>query len=202
MKIDLDTAQETRLREFIRVLGIPDKPEAAAARAANRAATLAVDLFLEWALNERRFERIGQMNEHWIALIEQAFFPDSEPDPNKLYERYALSLPKAQYVARLLIARRTAVWRARARKELRSRLEDIRADAEAAVKAKSLSQPFDVILSRGAFDEFASAYSRAFEWPKTPLSQPHRRSSFGNQIVVELIAQVVVEVIKVLNAQS
>jgi hypothetical protein len=57
-------------------------------------------------------------------------------------------------------------------------------------------------ILRGAFDEFASAYSPAFEWPKTRLSQPHRRSSFSNQMVVELIAQVVIEVIKVLDAKS
>ena len=73
-------------------------------------------------------------------------FPDNEPDPNKLYERYALSLPKAQYLARLLIARRTAVWRARARKELRGKLEAIRADAEASISTQASPLGARVIL--------------------------------------------------------
>ncbi|TSD89155.1 hypothetical protein FFK22_009275, partial [Mycobacterium sp. KBS0706] len=76
---------------------------------------LCVDLVSEWVLGERRHETQGQQAEAWIARFYDALHGDEQPDANRIYARYQLGLPRAQYLARLLRARRTAQWRAAAR---------------------------------------------------------------------------------------
>jgi hypothetical protein len=103
-----------------------------AADATEALCALSLELFLEWLLNERRFETMSQATEHWVASVEERLFPDEAPNPTKLYSRYALSLPKARYLARLLLARRSAHWRASARRELLARLREFESDARRA----------------------------------------------------------------------
>jgi hypothetical protein len=190
MNINFDTEDELVTR-FLAALGIPSAEQAAAA---GQLGHLALRLYLEWALNERRFDRAGQWTEHLIAETEAAFNPEKEPDPTQLYLRYALPLPRAQFVARMLLARQTSQWRAKARQELRQKLEPHFAECSALVANGSRTEERDVILSRGAAEEFTVAYGQAYVWPDTPLQQPKRQNSFAAQVSLRLTAEVVAKV--------
>ena len=120
---------------------------------------LCVDLVSEWILGEKRFESQGQQAEYWIARCYEALHRDEQPDPARIYARFQLGLPRAQYLARLLRARRSAQWRAAARAELRQALGQVEADARAAAAAGRVQvQRFDLSLSRGGYDELVALY--------------------------------------------
>lgn len=120
---------------------------------------LCVDLVSEWVLGERRHETQGQQAEAWIARFYDTLHSDEQPDANRIYARYQLGLPRAQYLARLLRARRSAQWRTAARAELRQVLERASADARAAAEAgRAQVQRFELSLSRGGYDELVTLY--------------------------------------------
>lgn len=120
---------------------------------------LCVDLVSEWVLGERRHETQGQQAEAWIARFYDALHGDEQPNANRIYARYQFGLPRAQYLARLLRARRTAQWRAAARAELRQVLERAEADARAAAETgRAQVQRFELSLSRGGYDELVTHY--------------------------------------------
>ncbi|MGK9167056.1 hypothetical protein KXR53_12195 [Inquilinus limosus] len=120
---------------------------------------LCVDLVSEWVLGEPRYESQGQQAEAWIARFYDRLHSDEQPDANRIYARFQLGLPRAQYLARLLRARRTAQWRAAARAELRQVLEQSEADARAAAAAgRAQVQRFELSLSRGGYDELVTLY--------------------------------------------
>src|ERR1700733_7875312 len=67
---------------------------------------VAAELALEWITGERRFENQSQQTEHWLARLYEVLYPDEQPDATRIYTRFGFSLPRAQYLARLLLARR------------------------------------------------------------------------------------------------
>jgi hypothetical protein len=144
---------------------------------------LAATLLLEWLVGDRRFESQSQQIEYWLSRFYEEIFIDEQPDAARIYERFAVSLPRAAYLARLLRARRAAQWRLAARKELKAQLERRKADAEQSKKdGQAHIDEFDVSLSPGAADELRVLYDRIApflperERPKPPKPRP----SFGN----------------------
>jgi len=153
-----DADRRDRLARAKAALAIDATP-ASRARIDSGYEALCVDLVSEWVLGERRYESPGQQAEAWIARFYDDLHSDEQPDANRIYARYQLGLPRAQYLARLLRARRTAQWRAAARAELRRVLDRAEADARAAADAgRAQVQRFELSLSRGAYDELVTLY--------------------------------------------
>jgi hypothetical protein len=120
---------------------------------------LCVELVSDWLLGERRFESVSQQTEHWLARLYDVLYVDEQPEASRLYERFRLPLPRAQYLARLLMARRAGQWRKAARTELIATLGRLKASAGDAVEAgEGQVQRYDTSLSRGAYDELVVAY--------------------------------------------
>lgn len=139
-----------------------DASPASRARIESGYDALCVDLVSEWVLGEGRHESQGQQAEAWIARFYEALHSDEQPDPARIYARFRLGLPRAQYLARLLRARREAQWRAAARAELRDTLSRIAPDARAAAEAgRAQVQRFELSLSRGGYDELVALYDAA-----------------------------------------
>ncbi|MFK0206322.1 hypothetical protein [Agrobacterium sp. NPDC090283] len=196
--IDLD---DRRLEQALRLFEIAPAHRADAATAYGE---IAADLFFEWLLNERRFETMSQATEHYVAKVEEKLYPDDPPNPTKLYERYSLPLARARYLARILLARRSARWREGARRELLAKLNEKRVDAEAAEAAGRLSQEFDCVLSRPAYDEFQVLYewARANPVANRPLAPPRVISTFVQEVTVRIRCQVILVVIDILNQRG
>ena len=153
-----DADRRDRLARAKAALAIDASP-ASRARIEAGYEALCVDLVSEWVLGEHRAESQGQQAEAWIARFYDSLHSDEQPDANRIYARYQLGLPRAQYLARLLRARRTAQWRAAARAELRQVLERTETDARAAADSgRAAVQRFDLSLSRGAYDELVTRY--------------------------------------------
>lgn len=158
-----------------------DASPASRARIESGYEALCVDLVSEWVLGERRHESQGQQAEAWIARFYDDLHSDEQPDPARIYARYQLGLPRAQYLARLLRARRSAQWRAAARVELRRVLESVEPRAREAAAAdprQDQTQRFDLSLSRGAYDELVTLYDSVAaavtggERPAPPARRP------------------------------
>jgi hypothetical protein len=125
----------------------------------DRLQSVAAELALEWIVGDRRFESQSQQTEYWLARLYEEIFTDEQPEATRIYTRFGLPLPRSQYLARLLLARRSTRWRTAARNELVAALEAIEAKAVAAEKAKSAqTQRFDLSLSRGGYDELIVLY--------------------------------------------
>jgi hypothetical protein len=120
---------------------------------------ICVELVCEWIVGEARFESQTQQVEHWLGRFYQELWLDERPDPARLYARFGVSLPRAQYLARLLRARLAPAWRSAAREEVRRCLETVEADAcEAGRQSQAKTQRFDCSLSRAAYDELLALY--------------------------------------------
>lgn len=155
-----DADGRDRLARAKAALAIDASP-ASRARIESSYEALCVDLVSEWVLGERRHESQGQQAEAWIARFYDDLHSDEQPDPARIYARFQLGLPRAQYLARLLRARRSAQWRAAARVELRRVLESAEVRARAAAAAdprQDQTLRFDLSLSRGAYDELVTLY--------------------------------------------
>src|SRR3954451_760091 len=88
-----------------------------------RLASVATELALEWIVGERRFESQGEQAEYWLARLFEEIFVDERPEARSIYDRFGFSLPRAQYLARLLrpparrigvpppVSRSSAPWR-------------------------------------------------------------------------------------------
>jgi hypothetical protein len=128
-------------------------------RLEGRLQSVAAELALEWITGERRFENQSQQTEHWLARLYEEIYADEQPDAGRIYARFTLPLPRAQYLARLLFARRTAQWRDAAHKEVLAELKRVEPKALEAEKMKAAStQRFDLNLSRGAYDQLVVLY--------------------------------------------
>jgi hypothetical protein len=124
-----------------------------------RLQSLAAELALEWIVGERRFESQGQQTEYWLARLYEELFVDEQPEATRLYARFGLSLARAQYLARLLLARRASHWRAAARVEVKALLAELEEGALGAQRADALKvQRFERSLSRGGYDELVVLY--------------------------------------------
>ncbi len=131
-------------------------------RLEDRLEAVAASLALEWITGERRFESQGQQMEYWLSRIYEALFPDEQPDATRLYVRFGLPLPRAQYVTRLLLARRSAHWREAANREVRAALETFEANARQAARGEDggATTTFKISVSRGGYDELVVIYDR------------------------------------------
>ena len=127
----------------------------------SRLQAVAASLALEWITGARRFESQGQQTEYWLARIYEALYPDEQPDATRLYVRFGLPLPRAQYVTRLLLARRSTHWREAARNEVTSALETFEKQAREAIKASAgATAIYKLSVSRGGWDELVVIYDR------------------------------------------
>lgn len=120
---------------------------------------LCIELVSEWVTGERRFESVSQQAEYWLARLYEEFYLDEQPEATRLYARFRLPLPRAQYVTRLLLARRAAQWRVAARREVESTLARSESPARDAIKAKEGQvQRFETSLSKGGYEELIVTY--------------------------------------------
>jgi hypothetical protein len=174
---------------------------------ANNATTkldmVAAHLLLQWIVGAARFDSQSQQTEYWLSTLYDEIFTDEQPDATRIYERFGFSLPRANYLARLLRARRAAQWRLAARVELKAQLERRRKDAEQAQEAKQAHiQEFDISLSAGAADELRVIYDRIAQFaaeherPKPPKARP----SFGNSRWLGIPAETLLLILKQLDA--
>jgi hypothetical protein len=111
---------------------------------------------------------------------------------------------KARYLARLLLARRSAHWRAGARRELLVRLREFESDARRAEHERP-SQEFDCILTRPAYEEFQVLYEEvrgAPVNPDRPIRPPKVVSSFIQEVTVRVRCQVLVALFERLQQQQ
>ncbi|WP_192178416.1 hypothetical protein [Mesorhizobium amorphae] len=119
---------------------------------------LATELALEWIVGERRFENVSQQTEYWLARLYEDIFIDEQPDATRIYSRLGFALPRSQYLARLLIARRSAHWRQAARKEVADALSQIEKKAREAIEKKQgATQRFELSLSKGRMTNYVSS---------------------------------------------
>ncbi len=139
--------------------------------------------------------------EYWLARIYEALYPDEQPNASRLYLRFGLPLPRAQYLTRLLLARRSAHWRDTAHAEVVAVLEPWEKDAaEAKKKGVGSSTPYKLSLSRGAYDELIVIYDRmaapvaAKDRPSPPKREPSSPTMVWFQIsalgVLALLEQI------------
>lgn len=157
---DVDQSLQALLQRA-RASLVAEASDASKALIEARLEAVAASLALEWLVGDRRFESQGQQTEHWLARLYEELYPDEQPDATRLYLRFGLPLPRAQYVARLLLARRTGHWRNAARAEVTGALKVFEADAKKA-RDKDVSQTvrFDISLTRGGYDELVVLYDR------------------------------------------
>jgi hypothetical protein len=142
---------------------------------------LCVELLSEWILAEPRPESQTQQVEYWMGRVYDDLIVDEQPEPTRIYARFALSLPRAQYVTRLLRARMASTWRTAVRDELRTCLERVESKANQAAQAvpsQGATQRFECSVSRGAYDELlvlydaAAATATSGERPAPPRAMP------------------------------
>lgn len=146
-------------------LGI-EATEASKVRLQAKLRDIAAELALEWITGERRFESQGQQTEAWLARLYEDIYADEQPQAPRIYARFGLPLPRAQYLVRLLLARRTAQWREAARKEVLDCLAGVEAKSEAAIKKdQGATQRWELSLTRGGFEQLMIAYD--FMAPET-----------------------------------
>lgn len=151
--------------------------DAAAFEAKLQAAAL--ELALEWIVGDQRPGSPGEQTEIWLGRLYETLYPEEQPDAAKIYTRFGLTLPKAQYVARLLLARRQTHWRTQARAEVWAALETIATPATKAVKGSGgATSSYVFSLSRGGFEELSVLYSQVVALdasqsrPPPPKRQP------------------------------
>jgi len=197
MRITIDV-DDDRLGKALKRLHIPKGKEDEVKKAL---AALSTDLYFEWLLNEQRFDSISQVTEHWVAKTEEILFPNDPPNPTKLYDRYSLPLPRARYLARMLMARSAARWRKGARLELLAKFKAIESDARAAEKTDHLDQNFDCILTKPVYDEFQVLYEIARTGPPQPrpLTPPKVISSFLQEVTIRVNGQVILGIIELID---
>ena len=133
--------------------------------------------------------------EYWLSRIYEALYPDEQPDASRLYTRFGLPLPRAQYVTRLLLARRSAYWRKAAHEELVGALKGFEKDARAAIKAGAGSTtPYKISLTRGGYDELVVVFDRMVGHivGQNRPSPPRREPSLPTLVWFTLSAQGVV----------
>jgi hypothetical protein len=174
-------------------LAVEASPEAVK-RIDERLRAIAAELALEWITGARRFENQSQQTEHWLARLYEELFPDEQPDATRLYARFSLPLPRAQYLARLLLARRTAQWREAARREVLVALESFEDKAKEAEKCKAArTQRFDLSLSRGGYEQLIVIYdflAGSVTGQNRP-APPKRNPSSGSLVWFSLTAETV-----------
>lgn len=163
---------------------------------------LASELLLEWLVGDKRFESQSQQTEYWLARFYEEIFVDEQPDATRIYERFGVNLPRASYLARLLRARRAALWRQSAQVELKTQLERHKARADEAKKeGQAHVTEFDISLSPGSADELRVIYDRIAtfvaerERPKPPKAKP----SFGNSRWLAVPAETLLLVLETLR---
>lgn len=160
-----------------------DASEAAQTKLAEALERVAARLALEWLSGDRRFESVSQQTEHWLAAFYEEIFTDEQPDATRIYERFGVSLPRATYLARLLRARRTGLWRAAARQEVQVQLERHEAAALEDERGNVAHvQEYELSLSSGAADELRVIYNRlsGSVAEKERPSPPKPRPSYGD----------------------
>lgn len=120
---------------------------------------LAAELALQWITGERRFENQGQQLEHWLGHLYENLFVDEQPNPARIYARFGVPLTRAQYVSRLLFARRKNQWRDAAVREVKAALESVEVKAkDALIEKAGKTQSFDLSLTRGGFEQLIVFY--------------------------------------------
>ena len=185
-------------------LGVDASP-AAQANIKEKLSQLSTALVLEWLLGEKRFESQSQQTEHWLSRFYEDIFNDEQPDPNKIYQRFGLSLPRASYMARMLRARHAAQWRAAARKEVKTQLSRKKKDAETSKKNNTGDiDEFDLSFSKGAADELRVLYDRVSssvdekERPRPPKSKP----SFGSTLWFAVPAETLLLILEAIEKEA
>jgi hypothetical protein len=171
-------------------------------RLSDRLRTVAAELALEWILGERRFESQNQQMEHWLARLYEDVFSDEQPEASRIYARFGLTLPRAQYVTRLLLARRSAQWRDAAKGEVLAALESYEAKSIDARKAKTAqTQRWEMSLSRGGYDELVVFYdlmTSRIAGPNRP-SPPKRTPSSSSMIFFLITAETTLAILELVR---
>jgi hypothetical protein len=181
--MDAETPRLQLLIERAQGTLLIDCSDVASARLKERLQELAAELLVEWIVGERRFESQSQQSEYWLSRFYDEIFTDEQPDATRIYERFGISLSRANYIARLLRARRAAQWRHAARRELRAQLEKHQeAVAEAQKEGMAHTEDFDISLSSGAADELRVVFDRMSDAaPRDERPRPPRlRPGFGS----------------------
>lgn len=184
---------------------ITDASAEAANKLRERLQPFAAELMLEWLSGEKRFESQSQQTEYWLSRFYDEIFTDEQPDATRIYARFGLTLPRAGYVARLLRARGTAIWRQAARTELSKRLKEKEASAlQEQADGQAQIIEYDIGLSPGASDELRVLYDRLVattdeaERPKPPKTKP----SFGGLRWLSVPAETLLQMLKLLEPQG
>jgi len=169
-----------------------------------RLQTVAAEIALEWITGDRRFENQSQQTEHWLARLYEELFADEQPDPTKIYARFGLPLPRAKYLSRLLLARRTSQWREAARREVLTALESVEAKSKAAEAGKAAkTQRFDLSLSRGGFEQLVVLYdflAGAVSGQNRPAPPKHNPSP-GSLVWFSITAETVLSLLPQLRKE-
>lgn len=126
----------------------------------DRLKDLSTILMLEWLVGDQRFEKQSEQTEYWLSRIYDELLTDEQPDGSMIYERFGFSLPRSDYLARLLRARRMANWRRSAISELSAKLEVFRNNAENTPNDQVDAADFELLLTPGAADELKVIYNR------------------------------------------
>jgi hypothetical protein len=172
-----ETALTALLARALETLGREASPETRA-RLEAKLRDLAAQLALEWLLGDGRPESQTQLAEAWLSRLYDEIYLDEFPDALGLYSRFSFSLPRAQYVARLLSARGQARWRAAAVKELVTVLTAREAEARTAMsKARGETQRFELSISKAGFNELLVRYEAVVAGRNPKPSPPRRLSS-------------------------
>jgi hypothetical protein len=171
-----------------------DASEEARRRIVQQFDRLCIELISEWLTGERRFESVGQQTEYWIARLYEELYVDEQPEAARLYARFSLPLPRAQYLVRLLLARRVAQWRVAARREAELTLGRFEGPARDAIKDKAGQvQRFETSLSNGGYNELIVAYEFIVrpmadrERPTPPLKLPSSPAVIWFSITAETL---------------
>ncbi|CAN7487139.1 hypothetical protein LJR029_000907 [Caballeronia sp. LjRoot29] len=174
-------------------------------RIEDRLHLVAQELVLEWVVGDRRFENQSQQTEHWLARLYEEVFSDEQPEANRIYARFGMPLPRSQYVARLLLARRSAQWRAAARAEAQTTLENVEAKSLEARKSKSASsQRFELSISPGGYDQLVVLYdfmASALSGPNRP-APPKRLPSSPSLIWFSITAEAVLALLELMRKET
>jgi hypothetical protein len=161
-------------------------------RVRERLEAVAAELALEWLSGELRFETQGQQTEHWLNRVYETLFEDEQPDGSRIYARFNLPLPRAQYVTRLLLARRRTQWRTKARAEAEHALRNHEKKAREQVGKGNRAHSYESPMSRGALDELMIVYDQTLTAAgDETFSPPRRQSASPSRVFVGMTAETI-----------
>ncbi len=176
---------------------------------------IAAILALEWITGDRRSETISQQTQSWLTFLYERLYTDEEPSAADIFARFDLPLSRAQYLARMLPAQfsqeRAEQGEKLDRQRAQSASDEARGELGRAFEphvqditdANARQKPFDIAVSRAAYDELLAIIDLQETGAGAELLRPPQRTaSTPARIYFTIRGYTLLRVLDALNGDS